>query len=209
MTTAQIPIIRPAQRATPRPERPAEVPRRRFVIVPSKPQRRRRPRVLHAVVAVAGLLVIVGAQLLVSIAISGGAYTIQGLQSQQRTLQREQVSLSEQVQVRSSTQFVAQAAAALGMVPATDQYYLDLTNGNVTQAPSASDPWGCGGGCNLATNTLIAGLPLPGTSTSDGTAGTASDGATAVGDPTTTPASDPVDPNAPVAAEQLLGVVTH
>ena len=74
------------------------------------------------------------------------------------------------------------------------------------QAPSASDPWGCGGGCNLATNTLIAGLPLPGTSTSDGTA---SDGATAVGDPTTTPASDPVDPNAPVAAEQLLGVVTH
>jgi len=207
MTTAQIPIIRPAQSSTPRP-RPAEAPRRRFVIVPSKPQRRRRPRVLHAVVAVAGLLVIVGAQLLISIAISGGAYTIQGLQSTQRTLQREQVSLSEQVQIRSSTQFLAQAAAALGMVPATNQYYLDLTNGNVAQAPSASDPWGCGGSCNLATNSLIAGLTLPGTSTGDGT-DAATAGATAVGDPSDAESSAPVDPNAPVAAEQLLGVVTH
>ncbi len=221
MSTAQVPIIRPAQTAAPRPAHPAEAPRRRFVIVPSRAQRRRRPKVLHAVVAVAGMLVIVGAQLLISIAVSGGAYSISGLQNQQRTLQRQSVSLEEQVQVRASTQYLAQAAAALGMIPAANQFYLDLTNGSVTQAPGVSDPWGCGGACNLATNTLIAGLPLPtppgqtaptDAAAPDATApdaGVVASGPTAVGDPADAPSAPPVDPNAPVAAEQLLGVVTH
>lgn len=222
MSTAQIPVIRPT--TSPRPR---EQPRRRFEIVTPKSQRRHRPKVLHAVVAVVGLLVIVGAQLFVSIAISSGAYRIGALQTQQRELVRQSSALGEQLEVRGSTQYLAQAAASLGMGPAATPYYLDLTNGSVIQAPGSRDPWGCGGACNLAGNSLIAGLPMPvvggaaaqaedaGMPSAEEVTGGAAGAATTDAGATEQGASagfvvpQVVDPNAPVVADSLPGVMTH
>ncbi len=215
MSTAQVPVIRPAQ---PRPESrsaPREDPRRRFVIVPSRTQRRRRPRILHALVAVGGVLVIVGAQLLLSIAISGGAYSLSRLQGEQRSLQRESAALAEQVQVLSSTQYLAKAADKLGMIPARNSFFLDLTTGKSKRAPGVSNVDGCGGDCNLAKNVLIKGIPLPSAHAPADAAAAAAAATDAVdsaaGGTKRTPAdAKPAkDPNAPVVADTLPGVVTH
>lgn len=141
---------------------PAEFapPRRQIEIVPSSQQRRARPRMMHALVAVVGVFVIIGAQLGLSIALSAGAYEIGDLQDRQRDLERTQQALDEQLQVMSSTQHLALNAAALGMVPGGSQFYLDLGTGAVAAAPGMPNPFGCGTGCTLVPNSLTAGLAL-------------------------------------------------
>lgn len=137
-----------------------EEPRRLTEVVTTAAQRRARPKVLHALVAVAGLLAIVGAQLLLSIAVSGGAYQIANLQTQARALQRQTESLNEQIEIAGSTQALSVAAARLGMAPAVHPFFLRLSNGKAYAAPGFSNPLHCGGECNLVSNSLIAGLPV-------------------------------------------------
>jgi len=134
-------------------------PRRLTEVVTTRRQRRARPRVVHAVTAIVGVLAIVGAQLLLSIAISGGAYRISDLQQEQRALTRQSESLSEQLEIAAATQHLATAAAALGMVPAATTSFLDLATGAATPAPGMPDPVGCGGACNLVPNQLTQSLP--------------------------------------------------
>lgn len=148
---------RPWSPSTPSTE-PA--PRRQIEIVPSQQQRRARPKVVHALVAVVGVFVIIGAQLGLSIALSAGAYEIGDLQDRQRDLERTEQALDEQLQVLSSSQHLALNAAALGMVPGGSQFYLDLGTGGVAAAPGMPDPFGCGNGCTLVPNSLTAGLAL-------------------------------------------------
>jgi len=144
-----------------RSETVAERPRRLTEVVTTRRQRRARPRVLHAVVAVGGVLAIVGAQLLLSIAISGGAYRISDLQQEQRALTRESESLGEQLEIVAATQHLANAAASLGMVPAqSGTAFLDLTSGVAVGAPGMPDSAGCGGACNLVPNLLTQSLPV-------------------------------------------------
>ena len=64
----------------------APSPRRHIRIVPSADQRRARPKTLYAVVTVASLGVIFAAQLLLSIAVSNGAYEMSALNGEQREL---------------------------------------------------------------------------------------------------------------------------
>ena len=144
----------------PEPQRAPAQPKRQIEVVPSRAQRRARPKFLHAIIAVAGVGAIIGAQLALSIGLSAGAYRIGDLQDQQRDLQRTQESLDEQLQVLSSTQHLASNAAALGMVPGGSQFYLDLASGGVAAAPGMPDPFGCGNGCTLVPNSLTSGLAL-------------------------------------------------
>jgi len=190
--TSPIPLARP-RRAEP------ERPRRLTEVVTTRTQRRARPRVLHALVAVGGVLAIVGAQLLLSIAISGGAYRISDLQEQQRALTRQSEDLREQLEIAGATQHLANAAAALGMVPAGSTSFLDLSTGTVVAAPGIPDTVGCGGACNLVPNLLTAHLPvvLP----------KASDGTTVLGTPNQTVGA--TAPDAPPASTGIPSPVTH
>ena|GEM_PF-837500 len=219
------------------PARPEviETPRRRIEIVPSREQRRARPKVAHALIAVAGVFAVFAAQLGLSIALSAGAYRIGDLQDRQRELQRTQEHLDELLQVSSSTQHLAVNAAALGMVPGGSQYYVDLATGAVAAAPGMTDPFGCGVGCSLVPNSLAAGLPLatapvgakvvgtvakpaaavaaPATAGTGAGAAATADGTTAAGGETAASAvvgggaSASVD--SPVASDTLPSPVTH
>jgi len=142
-----------------RPEAPTS-PRRILEVVTTKAQRKRRPRILYAIVAVAGLMAIVGAQLLLSIATSSGAYQITALQDESRALTRTSEDLGEKLEIFSATQHLARSAAHLGMVPAASPTYLDISTGGTAGAPGMPDPFACGGACGLVENALIASLPL-------------------------------------------------
>jgi hypothetical protein len=193
---------RPQQRAAHSTPRPAAVPRH-VEIITTRAQRRARPRVAYAVVAVVGLFAIFAAQLLLSIVVSDGAYQISSLQSQQKQLLRTQENLNERLDLRDSTQFLAASAAKLGMVPGATLRFIDLQTGAVTAAPGTTDPTGCGGSCNLVANSLLTGVPLlalaPGTAQAAGTTTTGLTGAPA----TTVPAPPPA------AVTTIPAPVTH
>jgi hypothetical protein len=170
---------------TTRPRRPGHLE-----VVSSRSQRRARPRTLYAVVAVASLLVIVVAQLLLSIAISQGAYTLNGLQAEQTGLQRSLQAASEDLTRVSSPQNLAANANALGMVSNSNPAYLRLSDGAVLGAPiAASGAAGTvtGGQGNLVPNSLLSGVALvnapPSTTAQPGN----SAGAGAATAPTTAP----------------------
>jgi hypothetical protein len=111
---------------------------RHIEIVATRSQKRARPRVIYALVAVAGLFVILMGQLLLSIWLSDGAYQISGLQQTQRDLSRDQQALGESLNVLQSPQNLAGQASALGMVMNTgSQGFLSLSGG-VTRAPTAA-----------------------------------------------------------------------
>jgi hypothetical protein len=104
---------------------------RHIEIVSSRSQRRARPRMVYAAVTVAGLFAILIAQLLLSIAVSDGAYRIAALQGVQRELSRDQQTLTEQLHVLQSPQHLAANAQALGMVANTSTAFLRLADGAV------------------------------------------------------------------------------
>jgi len=212
----------------PEPHRAPAAPRPQIEVVPSRAQRRARPKFLHALVAVAGVFAIIGAQLALSIGLSAGAYRIGDLQDQQRDLERTQQSLDEQLQVLSSTQHLASNAAALGMVPGGSQYYLDLASGAVAAAPGMTDPFGCGNGCTLVPNSLTTGLalatapigakvvgtvakPVVDTAATGAAGAVASDAAAADAPvaPVVAPVVGTTSPDAPVASDTLPSPVTH
>ncbi|WP_348788074.1 hypothetical protein [Leifsonia sp. NPDC080035] len=132
-------------------------------VVSTRSQRRARPRTLYAVVAISALLVIVVAQLLLSIAVSQGAYQLSSLQSKQTELQRSYQAASEDLNRLTSPQNLAANANALGMVSNSNPAYLRLSDGAVLGAPiAASGAAGTvtGGQGNLVPNSQLAGVPL-------------------------------------------------
>lgn len=118
--------------------REVELADRHIEIVSSRSQKRARPRVVYALIAVGGLFLILMTQLLLSIFLSNGAYQIAGLQSSQRDFARDQQVLTESLNVLRSPQNLAARAAELGMVTNTgSQGFLSLTHG-VTRPPTAA-----------------------------------------------------------------------
>jgi hypothetical protein len=170
--------------------RPAHEPRRAPVeIVTTRAQRRARPRIAYALVATASLFVLLLTQLAISIALSDGAYTISDLQAEKTELTRDQQKYSEQLDVLSSPQNLANNAEQLGMVRNSNPVYLDPTTGAVHGDPAPADGT-ADGTDNLIPNTLLDGVPLatvaPDAATSDAAeSGAASSDAAA---PDTTPA---------------------
>ncbi|HEU0205385.1 MAG TPA: hypothetical protein VFQ74_01665 [Pseudolysinimonas sp.] len=116
---------------------PAGQPRRHLEVVPTRAQRRARPRMLPALITIGGIGVILLAQLLLSIVIADGAYQISGLQSAKHDAVLQQHALSEQLDLLASPQHLAANAEALGMVASGSAVYLDAKTGAVTGNGSA------------------------------------------------------------------------
>lgn len=177
---------------------PREQPQRRIEIVSTRSQRRARPKPLYAIIVVSGLFLVFMIQLLLSIVVSDGAYTISSLQKQEADLARSAQSLTETVDVLASTQNLATQAEALGMVlSTTTPAFLDLSTGTVVgKSKSATGDLGAtlGGNGSLVPNAL-----LPGGDDADapaeGTADAAASGSSAVLTPvdTTTSTSTETD----------------
>ncbi|HEY9365777.1 MAG TPA: hypothetical protein VIP55_04005 [Agromyces sp.] len=175
---------RPQRRLRPAPERAA----------------RAKPRLAYAVIALGGVAVIIVAQLLLSIAVTQGAYEIDALQMQQTTLTRDEQKLSEDLDRVESPQFLATKAEGLGMVPNSDPVYLRLSDGAVLGQPTAAEG-GAGASAPLVPNALIDGVPLGGEPQAgetplEGTPGHSGDAATKA--PAGAPA--PVDGGLPTPA---------
>ena len=147
---------------TPREEQPAT---RHIEIVSNREQRKSRPRIVYALVTVGGLFALFIAQLLLSIVVSQGAYSIASLQTQQRDLGRQEQALSEQLDLLASPQNLATQAESLGMVlSTTSPVYLRLADGAIigdaSAATAASGGTVIGAEGNLVPNALLGDIPL-------------------------------------------------
>jgi hypothetical protein len=144
-----LPVEAPRPLRRPAPQRP------RLEVAPTRVQRRARPRLVHAVITMAGIGVILMAQLLLSIVLADGAYQISALQSQQRDLLRQQEALAENLEILSSTQNLIANAERMGMVASGNPVFLDLATGAVSGNASAAGGSLTGGQGNLIGNALV------------------------------------------------------
>lgn len=177
--------------ASPRPSR-SSVPRRGLEVVPAHAQRRARPRLLPAIVTIAGIGGILLAQLMLSIVLADGAYTIAGLQTTQRDLQRQEQALTEQLEVLSSTQNLTANAEHLGMVASGNPVFLDLATGAVTGDPTPAGGSLIGAAGNQVGNALLTGsLPVAPTAQSGGSAQVAAAGSRPLGESGTPTVNSP------------------
>jgi len=150
-------------------------------VTPTAAQRRARPRIGYAVVAVAALGILLLAQLGISMVLSQGAYTLNSLSAEQTNLSRTQQSLSEQLRVLDSPQNLARNAQSLGMIANSTPVYLDPKTGRVYGTPTPAKPdEATASTANQVPNSLLSDVPLatkPGdtsTSKETGTTGTSS-----------------------------------
>ncbi|MGO4102327.1 hypothetical protein AB4Y63_00105 [Leifsonia sp. YAF41] len=150
-------VLRPSQ--LPEPEREQTPARRPLQIVTTRTQRKARPRIIYAFTAVTGIVVIIFAQLLVSVGISQGAFEISTLQKSQVELGRTADSVRENLVRVSAPQALAANAEALGMVSNSNPVFLRLSNNAVSGVPSPA----AGTTVNAAAlvpNALLTGIPL-------------------------------------------------
>jgi hypothetical protein len=196
-------------------------PQGRVQIITTRAQRRARPKLVYALGAVAVIFAIFLAQLLITIALSSGAYTITDLQSTQQSLGRTQSSLGEKLDTLGSSQNLQANALALGMVNSSQAAFLRLSNGSVlgtaTAAGSASLPTAtANGSTDSVPNSLLSDVPLikstgAGHGDANATVSTVNNSQSTVG--TTQSASTgsttaPASP-APPASGELPSPVTH
>lgn len=159
-----------------------------------------KPRMFYAAVTVGTVLIIVVAQLLLSIGVSQGAYQIGGLHDKQTDLQRSYQAVSEEVNRLSSPQNLAANADALGMVNNGTPVFLRLSDGAVLGSPTAASAPAAtvaGEARNLIPNALLAGVPILGGHTDPNgvalpTAGSATSVPATPGSNASKPASGPV-----------------
>jgi hypothetical protein len=138
---------------------------RRVQIVTTRAQRRARPKVVYALGATVVLFAIFLAQLLITIALSSGAYSITGLQSTEQSLGRTASSLNEKLDTLGSSQNLQANALALGMVNSSQAAFLRLSDGSVL---GSATPAGAANGSaapgNASTdsvpNSLLTTIPL-------------------------------------------------
>ncbi len=143
------------------PQRSAEVPARTHIeIVPSREQRKARPKLAYGITAVLGIIAIIAAQLVLSVVTSQGAYEIAALQTQQKEASRDAQMVTEDLDRLKSPQFLAANAQALGMVTNANPAYLQLSDGAVLGQPFGEQGVGAAGASALVPNALLAGVPL-------------------------------------------------
>ena len=148
--------------AVPEPvQAPAPTPswRPSITIAPTRDQRRARPRLFYAIVAVSGVATIFIAKLLLSVALSQGAYESSHAESELKHLQQNAQAVGEDLDRVKSPQYLAENAAALGMVTNAHPAYLRLSDGAVLGQPQAADS-ATGGAGNAVPNSLLADVPL-------------------------------------------------
>jgi hypothetical protein len=131
--SANVAYARPSSPALRRPREAFEIVQqpRRVQIVTTRAQRRARPKLVYALGATGVLFAIFLAQLLITIALSSGAYTITDLQSTGQNLGRTASSLGEKLDTLGSSQNLQANALALGMVSSSQAAFLRLSDGSV------------------------------------------------------------------------------
>jgi hypothetical protein len=143
--------------ALPRSPREApEVQPQPGISIAPRVQRRARPKATYALVAVGGIFVIFLAQLLLSIALSDGAYKISDLTGRQSALVRTEGALNEKLLLAGSTQNLAASAQRLGMVASSSPVFLRLSDGKVIGEATAAGQ-GAAAGRSFVGNSLLAG----------------------------------------------------
>ena len=177
------PFRRPAS-----PARPHLEPAPHIELVPPTAAPKARPRVVYAGVVVGGLGALMLSQLLLSIALSDGAYTIDALQTERKEQARAVQQLSEDIGRLSSPQNLAANAEALGMVQNSNPVWLRVSDGAVIGTPAPASGTGvlATSGSQVA-NELLTGVPLIATGAAAGAA--AQPGALAPATPEQAPGS--------------------
>jgi cell division protein FtsL len=89
------------------------------------------PKLRYIVVTLAGIFAILGAQLMLSIAVSGGAYEIAGLKAEVRNSSQQLQVVAEDIKALSSPDTLATLATSIGMVADNNPAYLRLSDGVV------------------------------------------------------------------------------
>jgi hypothetical protein len=135
----------------------------RHIAIAPVVQRRARPKLAYALLAVGGIFAIFLAQLLLSIALSDGAYKISALTGTQGDLSRVEGALNEQLLLAGSTQNLASHAQKLGMVASSSPVFLRLSDGTVIGSATAAGV-GPAAGASLVGNSLLTGATEDGTS---------------------------------------------
>ncbi|WP_210505325.1 hypothetical protein [Naasia sp. SYSU D00057] len=155
---ATAPLRRPSSPGA----RPNVEPAPSIEIVPGRDQRRARPRVVYASVVVGGLGALMLSQLLMSIALSDGAYAIDSLQREHKEQSRVVQQLNEELGRLSSPQNLAVNAEALGMVQNTNPVWLRMSDGAVIGTPAAATAGAgvIGSAGSQVANELLTGVPL-------------------------------------------------
>ncbi|TCK63023.1 hypothetical protein [Curtobacterium sp. PhB136] len=152
------PAVAPSR--APRPSRDRNRPEL-VEVTPTRAQRRARPRIAYAIVAVAALGLLLLAQLGISMVLSQGAYQLNSLSAEQTKLSRTQQSLSEDLRVLDSPQNLARNAQALGMIANSTPVYLDPKTGRVYGTPTPATPdEATGNTANQVPNSLLDDVPL-------------------------------------------------
>jgi hypothetical protein len=142
------------------PAAPSAPTRTHIEIVPSREQRKARPKLAYGLTAVLGIIAIIAAQLVLSIVTSQGAYDIAALQLQQKEATRDAQILTEDLDRMKSPQFLAANAQALGMVTNANPAYLQLSDGAVLGQPFGEQGTSAAGASALVPNALLNGVPL-------------------------------------------------
>jgi hypothetical protein len=161
--SANLAYAQPIRR--PREESEPTAQPRRVQIVATRSQRRARPKLVYGLGATAVLFAIFLAQLLITIALSSGAYTIAGLQSTQQGLGRSSSALNEKLDTLGSSQNLQANAVALGMVSSSQAAFLRLSDGAIlgTASPAgaaAATTSTATGSSDTVPNSLLTSVPL-------------------------------------------------
>lgn len=136
MTNAAIIDLHAPPQQRPETRHPERGPDRHLQALPT-PSVRRSPRLVHGILALAGLGGIVAAQLGFSVIITEGAYTLSALGAESSALARSEQTLSEDVAVLASPQNVAVAADELGMLAGQPSQFLTLSGVATAGGPDA------------------------------------------------------------------------
>lgn len=138
----------------PRPGTPT--PTRALHAVSPSVVRRRRPKIFFALVTVFTIVIIIVAQILLSVSLQSGAYEIAGLQRSVKELGRTYQSATQDLNRMTSPQNVAQSAEMLGMVGHSNPVYLRLSDSLVTGAATSAGGSTLFAQGNLVPNALLA-----------------------------------------------------
>ena len=132
-------------------------------VVATRAQRKARPRVFYALASMGVIFGIIIAQLLLSVAVSSGAYEIASLQQSNKELTRTYQTINQDMDRLSSPQNLAANAEALGMVINNTPVYLRISDGAVLGASVPADANAgviAGSASGAIPNSLLTGVSL-------------------------------------------------
>lgn len=129
MTALAFPLSGPASAQRPRP------------VASTRPRTDAKavPKLRYIVVLLAGIFAILGGQLLLSIAVSGGAYEIASLKSQVRQSEQKLQIVGEEISALNAPDTLATLAGSMGMIADNNPAYVRLSDGAVVGEASPAE----------------------------------------------------------------------